>query len=85
MSKVKNVKVFSTNWCPYCKYEEAWLKEQKIGYEVVMVDEDMTAANYIVQKTGQRGVPVTEITFEKGEPQYVIGFDKPTLEHLLKD
>ena len=38
----------------------------------------------MVEKTGQMGVPVTEIKFEDGCEEYVIGFDKPTLEYYLK-
>ena len=83
MKQVKQVKVYSTGWCPYCKMEEAWLKNIKVDHEVVMVDQDATAAAYIVDKTGQRGVPVTEIIYEDEPADYVIGFDRPTLQALL--
>jgi putative serine protease PepD len=33
----------------------------------------------MVRRTGQQGVPVTEI-----DGQFVIGFDRPRLEHLLQ-
>jgi glutaredoxin 3 len=84
MKEVKSVTVFSTTWCPYCKVEEEWLKSEKIDHKVVLIDEDATAAMYIVDKTGQRGVPVTEVVFQDDSAEYVIGFDKAKLKPLLK-
>ena len=40
---------------------------------------DREAARDMVQRTGQQGVPVTEI-----DGQFVVGFDRPRLEHLLQ-
>ena len=38
----------------------------------------------MVKKTGQMGVPVTEIKFDDGNEEFIIGFNKPTLEYYLK-
>ncbi len=38
----------------------------------------------MVRKTGQMGVPVTELQFEKGNPEYIVGFDQPRLRELLE-
>ena len=83
MNDVKQIRIFSTTWCPYCKQEESWLRDQKIDFQTVMVDHDQNAAMYMVEKTGQRGVPVTEIKFEDGTTQFVTGFDKEKLSTLL--
>ncbi len=82
-STVKQVTIFSTNWCPYCKFEEEWLQDNGVEYKVVMVDEDMEAAMYITKKTQQNGVPVTEVIFQDDSAEYIIGFDKPRLTKLL--
>lgn len=83
MKKV-SVKLYSTRTCPYCSMEKAWLENEKIKHEVIYVDSNQEEAMKMVQKTGQMGVPVTEIKFENGREEYVIGFDKPTLEYYLK-
>lgn len=81
--KPTKIKVYSTTTCPYCKMEKAWLDENKISYENVMVDTDRAAGEEMVRKTGQMGVPVTEIQYEDSEPDYIVGFDKPQLSQIL--
>lgn len=82
--KVKNVKVYSTTTCPYCRLEKAWLEGNKIEHEVVYVDKDQNEAINMVRKTGQMGVPVTEIEFESGDPRFIVGFDVPQLSEVLE-
>ncbi len=81
--KIKNVRVFSTEQCPYCKMEKEWLDKNKIKNEVVYVDKDQKMAQYMVERTGQMGVPATEIEYEDGEMEYIIGFDKNRLSDIL--
>lgn len=81
--KAKSVKLYSTATCPYCKMEKAYLDEHQVAYDVKMVDEDHVAGEEMVRKTGQMGVPVTEIDFEDGDAEYIIGFDKDRLNQLL--
>lgn len=82
--KKRSVKLYSTRTCPYCSMEKAWLDKEKINHEIIYVDSDQEKAMEMVKKTGQMGVPVTEIKFEDGREEFVIGFDKPTLEYYLK-
>lgn len=77
------VKIYSTMSCPYCKMEKSWLDENGIKHDLVYVDQDYAAAQEMINKTQQMGVPVTEITYAEGEPVYVIGFNKPQLSELL--
>ena len=81
--KPTSVKLYSTMSCPYCKMEKAWLDENKVKHEVIYVDLNQEEAQKMVEKTGQMGVPVTEIKFDEGESEYIIGFDKPKLSQLL--
>lgn len=81
--KITNIKLYSTLTCPYCKMEKAWLDEKKVQHEVIFVDLNPKEAESMVQKTGQMGVPVTEIQFEDSNPEYVIGFDRERLSRLL--
>ena len=64
--------------------EKEWLDKEKIDHEVVFVDSDRKAAENMVKKTGQMGVPVTEIKFEDGREEFVVGFDKDALNYYLK-
>ena len=82
--KVKKVKLYSTTMCPYCRMEKTWLDEKNIEHEVVYVDKDQKQAIEMVQKTGQMGVPVTEIEFEDTDPKYIVGFDVQSLSEILE-
>jgi len=55
-----------------------FLKEHQIEFEEIDVSADQTAAEEMIKKSGQMGVPVTEI-----DGEIVIGFDKEKLERLL--
>lgn len=71
--------VYSTNACSYCVQLKDWLKEKNIKFEEINVSEDKEKAMEMVEKTGQMGVPVTEI-----DGKFVVGFDKEKLKKLLK-
>lgn len=82
--KLERIKLYSTATCPYCKMEKDYLEKHNISFELVMVDADRKAAQEMVQKTGQMGVPATEIQFDDGDSEIIIGFDKGRLNELLK-
>ena len=82
--KAVSVKLYSTTTCPYCMMEKAWLDEKKVEHNIVYVDHNMKEAMEMVKETGQMGVPVTNIKYDNGEEEYVIGFDKPRLSKILK-
>ncbi len=77
------VKLYSTHSCPYCRMEKAWLDSQKVAHTVVYVDDDEDEARRLVERTGQMGVPVTEIEYDSADPEFVVGFDKKRLEAIL--
>lgn len=77
--KPAGITLYSTTTCPYCKAEAAWLSERNVSYEEVHVDLDQKEAEAMVAKTGQMGVPVTEVRYDDGEPEYIVGFDRPRL------
>lgn len=74
-----NVKVYSTSFCPYCKMAKEFLKDKKIPFEEVNVQENPEAAKQMIEKSGQAGVPVIEI-----DGQMVIGFNTEQIKKLLK-
>lgn len=78
-----NVKVYATTTCPYCTMVADWLKSKNVAFEKILVDQNQEAAMEMVKKTGQMGVPVTEIEYPDRKPEYVIGFNQPQLSYML--
>lgn len=77
-AKVKKLRVYSAPSCPYCVSLKLFLKEHNIDFEEVDISKDEKAAQEIITKTNQMGVPVLEIN-----GQFVIGFDKERISKLL--
>ena len=74
----KIVKVYSTPTCPYCLTLKEFLKIHNVEFEDIDVSQDVKAAEEIIQRSGQMGVPVIEI-----DDQIVVGFDKEKISNLL--
>lgn len=81
--KVKQIKLYATMSCPYCKMEASWLEENNIKFNHILVDLNPRAAEEMVKKTGQMGVPVTEIIYDNDDEEYILGFDKAKLTEIL--
>ena len=73
-----NVKVYSTPTCPYCKMVKQFLTENNIQFENIDVASNQTAAQEMISRSGQMGVPVLDI-----DGQIVVGFDKGKIKKLL--
>ncbi len=78
-SKSAKVKVYSTPTCPYCHAAKDFLKENKIEFEDIDVSKDQTAAQDMIEKSGQMGVPVIDIN-----GTIIVGFDKDAMKKALK-
>ena len=82
LSYVKNpmkVKIYSTTQCPYCNMTKEFFKKNNIKYEEINVETDQKAAEEMIEKSGQMGVPVIEVNDE-----IIVGFNRPALERALK-
>jgi glutaredoxin 3 len=79
-AKASNVKIFSTPSCPYCHAEKAYLTDKKIKFTDVDVSKDQDAANEMIEKSGQMGVPVTIVD----NKFVIVGFDREALKKALK-
>ena len=78
------VKVFSTATCPYCKMEKEFLERNNIPFESVSVESDPLSYAELLEKTKQTGVPVTEISFEDGKMEYLIGYNEKRLAEIFR-
>lgn len=74
----KNVVVYTTPTCSWCTAVKRHLDANRIKYREVNVAADMKAAEAMVKKSGQQGVPQTEIN-----GQMIVGFDKNRINSLL--
>jgi len=72
------VKIYSTPTCPYCKTAKEFLAENNIQFEEVDVAGSQTAAQEMIAKSGQMGVPVLEV-----DGQVIVGFDRAKIKSLL--
>ena len=73
------VTVYSTMTCPWCQMTKEFLKESNISYQDVNVATDQKAAQEMIEKSGQMGVPVIDI-----DGKVIVGFDKNALRKALK-
>ncbi|HKL67025.1 MAG TPA: glutaredoxin domain-containing protein [Bacteroidales bacterium] len=77
--KQKSVTVYSTPTCTFCNSLKTYLRERKVQFRDIDVSIDQKAAGQMVNKSGQQGVPQTEIN-----GQIIIGFDKKKIDDLLE-
>lgn len=72
------IKIYTTPFCPFCKVAKEYLFQKGFKFEEVDVSKDEKAAQEMILKSGQMGVPVIEI-----DNQIVIGFDKEKIDQIL--
>ncbi|HLC22376.1 MAG TPA: glutaredoxin domain-containing protein [Candidatus Nanoarchaeia archaeon] len=72
------VTVYSTPTCPYCVKVKEFLKEHHVKYTEIDVASDRAKAEEMIEKSGQMGVPVTEV-----DKTIIVGYDVPKLKKAL--
>jgi len=75
----KEVVIYSTPTCPYCKRTKDYLSRKGIPYTDINVAQDREKAKEMIQKSGQMGVPVIIID----DNEIVVGFNQSLLDKLL--
>jgi glutaredoxin-like YruB-family protein len=71
--------VYSTSWCPWCSRVKDFLKEKKIPFKDINVENNPEAAQEMANKSGQMGVPVIDI-----DGTIIVGFNEPEIRKALK-
>jgi len=74
-----DVTIYTTTHCPYCKMAKEFFRQNSVKFREINVEEDQAAAEEMIEKSGQMGVPVIEI-----DGKIIVGFDKPAIEKALK-
>ena len=72
------VTVYTTPTCGFCHQVKSYLARKGVPYAEKDVSRDRSAADEMVQRSGQMGVPVIEV-----DGQIVVGFNMQALEQLL--
>lgn len=72
------VKVYSTQSCPYCVMAKEFLRQHAVKYAEIDVGSDEKAAEEMIEKSGQMGVPVIEI-----DGKIIVGYDVSALKSAL--
>jgi len=71
--------VYTAPNCPWCDRVKEFLAGKKAKFKEINVAENEKAAKEMMQKSGQMGVPVTDIG-----GKIVVGFNESQLKKLLK-
>jgi mycoredoxin len=59
---VDTIRVYSTRWCPDCRWTKQFLRERGIPFEEINVDEDPDAEDLVLRvNEGRRKVPTLEV------------------------
>jgi len=70
--------IYSTPTCPFCIMAKNFFKKHNVSYAEKDVSSDQEAAQEMVKKSGQMGVPVIIIGDE-----LTVGFDRAKVAKLL--
>jgi len=74
----KRVTVYPTPTCSWCTRLKTYLDMKGVRYTDVDVSRDQKAAEDLVKRSGQQGVPQTDIN-----GQIIVGFDQKRIDTLL--
>ncbi|MBN1619179.1 glutathione S-transferase N-terminal domain-containing protein [candidate division WOR-3 bacterium] len=73
-----SVKIYTTPTCSYCNSVKTYLRQKGISFSEVDVSKNQTAADEMVRKSNQYGVPVID-----ANGKIIVGFNKPALDRAL--
>jgi glutaredoxin len=76
-ARTSGVLLYYADWCGYCRKTRAELDRRGVSFELLNVENPVILAE-LVQKTGQRGVPVLDV-----EGKILIGYDPQGMDQLL--
>ncbi|MCM3715901.1 glutaredoxin family protein [Alkalihalobacillus oceani] len=76
---MNQITVYTSNHCRYCVMLKNFLSDQNISYKEVNVETNPAIMQQLVEKTGQLGVPQTEVN-----GQWVVGYDPNSIMSALR-
>lgn len=73
------ISVYTTPSCAYCHKVKDWFRARGIRFDEYNVAADLRRADEMVRKSGQMGVPVTDVN-----GRIIVGFNTEQLERALR-
>ncbi|MDF2866472.1 MAG: NrdH-redoxin [Clostridia bacterium] len=73
-----NIKIYTTSTCHWCKIAKEYFKSKGLEYEEYDVEVDSEKAVEMINKSGQRSVPVIDI-----DGNIIVGFNKEALDQNI--
>ena len=62
MEPIKPITIYTTAWCPDCRYTKIFLRERGLAYREVNIEEDEAAEEIVLKaNNGLRKVPTLEV------------------------
>jgi glutaredoxin len=75
---MKKIIVYTSPACFYCHQLKDFLREKGLVFEEIDLSEHQDKIDWLIKKTGQMSVPVTEI-----DGEMVVGFNQIELKNKL--
>jgi glutaredoxin 3 len=75
----KKIRIYTSPICATCEMAKKFFKEQGIEYEEIDVFKNKEKAKEIMEKTGEKRVPIIEI-----DKEFFSGFDKEKIRKVLE-
>lgn len=75
---MNDITIYTTSTCPFCVMTKKFFSDNQIPFKEVNLEEQPEKMDYVLSKTGQMGVPQTEVNGE-----WVIGFDPNSIMNKL--
>ncbi len=76
--KRHRVVVYTTPSCPWCNRLKSHLRKNRVMFQEVDVSRDQHAAEELMRRSGQTGVPQSDI-----DGEMIVGFDQARIDRLL--
>ncbi|MCY4089126.1 MAG: glutaredoxin family protein [Candidatus Saccharibacteria bacterium] len=80
MNQPSNIQIFTTPNCSFCRVVKNYFQSLNIDFEEVDLSQNQQGFEWLIEKTGQAGVPVTVFN----NSQFVIGWQKQLLDDQLR-
>lgn len=72
------ITMYTTPTCAFCHAVKEYLTSKGVTFEEKDLTQDQAATKWVLEKTGQLAVPVTDIN-----GTIIVGFDKPKIDAAL--
>jgi glutaredoxin len=72
---VKNITIFTTNTCGYCKMVKQFLTTKGFSYDEINLDNQPEKQQEAFELSGQLTVPITLVTKADDSKQVIVGYN----------